>query len=95
MYNLKYDYKLTEINIDMEKTKFDFELLQEFAKEIKENLEISDLKDYEKTKNKIDELLVKFLSNPENIEDEIPWNESEIINDLNYSNEIDIEDEYK
>ena len=36
----------------MEKTKY--ELLQEFAKEIKENLEIDDLVDYEKAKKKKD-----------------------------------------
>lgn len=93
MYNLKKNYTLIQINIDMEKTKF--KLLQEFAEEIKENLEIDNLIDYEKAKNKIDEILVKFLDNPKDMEDEIPWNESEIINDLEYKDEIDIEDEYK
>lgn len=93
MYNLKQNYKLIEINTDMEKTKY--ELLQEFAKEIKENLEIDDLVDYEKAKNKIDEILVKFLDNPKDIEDEIPWNESEIINDLDYNDDIDLDNEFK
>ena len=77
----------------MEKTKY--ELLQEFAKEIKENLEIDNLEDYEKAKNKIDEILVKFLDNPKDTEDEIPWNESSIIDDDFGTDEPNIDDEYK
>lgn len=92
-YNLKQNYKLVEIDTNMEKTKY--ELLQEFTEEIKENLEIDNPIDYEKAKNKIDEILVKFLDNPKDIEDEIPWNESEIINDLDYNDDIDLNNEFK
>lgn len=89
-YNLKANYNFIEINM---KTKY--ELLQEFAEEIKDNLVIEDLEDIEKTKNKIDEILVKFLDNPKDTEDEIPWNESSIIDDDFGTDEPNIDDEYK
>lgn len=89
-YNLKKNYKFIEINM---KTKY--ELLQEFAEEIKNNLVIEDLEDLEKTKNKIDEILVKFLDNPKDTEDEIPWDESSMIDDDFGTDEPDIDDEYK
>lgn len=89
-YSFKKNFKFIEINM---KTKY--ELLQEFAEEIKDNLVIEDLEDLEKTKNKIDEILVKFLDNPKDIEDEIPWDESSIINDDFGTDEPNIDDEYK
>lgn len=89
-YNLKANYNFIEINM---KTKY--ELLQEFAEEIKDNLVIENLEDLEKTKNKIDEILVKFLDNPKDTEDEIPWDESSMIDDDFGTDEPDIDDEYK
>ena len=91
-YNLN-NKPLRTVEINMKKTKY--ELLQEFAEAIKENLEIDNRENYEKAKSKIDEILVKFLENPRDKEDEIPWNESEVINDLDYRYEEAIDEEWK
>lgn len=73
-YSLKKKFEFPIINIEsMKETKY--ELLQKFAEEIKNNLIIEDLEDLEKSKNKIDEILIKFLDNPQDKEDEIEWNE--------------------
>lgn len=91
-YNLKKKFEFPIINIEpMKETKY--ELLQEFAEEIKNNLVIEDLEDLEKSKNKIDEILIKFLDNPQDKEDEIEWNESSVITDINDNNEECVDDE--
>ena len=63
----------------MEKTKY--EILQEFIEELKKNLVISNEADKLRIITQIDETFVKFLDNPRDKEDEIPWNESSIIDD--------------
>ena len=95
MYNLKRNYKLVEINIDVEKTKF--ELLQEFAEKIKEYAAttLQNNEEYKKLCCEIDSIFTQTLENPKDKEDEISWNESEIINCFDYNDEIDIDDEYK
>lgn len=62
-------------------TKTKYELLQDFAEEIKNSLEylFSSEELYSNFKNKIDEILITFLDNPQDIEDEIEWNESSLI----------------
>lgn len=91
-YSLKKKFEFPIINIEpMKETKY--ELLQKFAEEIKNNLIIEDLEDLEKSKNKIDEILIKFLDNPQDKEDEIEWNESSIITDMDGNNEEYIDDE--
>lgn len=91
-YSLKKKFEFPIINIEpMKETKY--ELLQEFAEEIKNNLVIEDLEDLEKSKNKIDEILIKFLDNPQDKEDEIEWNESSVITDVNDNNEEYVDDE--
>lgn len=94
-YSFKKNFEFPTINIDttMEKTKY--EILQEFAEEVKNNLIIEDLEDLEKSKNKIDEILVKFLDNPKDSEDKIDWVESSLITDNYEDNGEDIDDEYK
>lgn len=94
-YNFKKNFEFPTININttMEKTKY--EILQEFAEEIKDNLIIEDLEDLEKSKNKIDEILVKFLDNPKDSEDEIDWVESSLITDNYEDNGEDVDGEYK
>ena len=92
-FKKNFEFPTIYINTTMKKTKY--ELLQEFANEIKNNLIIEDLEDLEKSKNKIDEILIKFLDNPKDKEDEIPWTESSIITDMNENDEENIEDEYK
>lgn len=97
MYNLKKNYTLVQINIDMEKTKF--ELLQEFTEKVKDIFEplLDTITGPERDDYlaEVDSLLLSYLDNPKDTEDSIAWNESEMINDLEYNNEIDIEDEYK
>lgn len=91
-YSLKKKFEFPIINIEpMKETKY--ELLQKFAEEIKNNLVIKDLEDLEKSKNKIDEILIKFLDNPQDKEDEIEWNESSVITDINDNNEECVDDE--
>lgn len=91
-YSLKKKFEFPIINIEpMKETKY--ELLQKFAEEIKNNLVIEDLEDLEKSKNKIDEILIKFLDNPQDKEDEIEWNESSVITDINDNNEEYVDDE--
>lgn len=94
-YSFKKNFEFPTINIDttMEKTKY--EILQEFAEEVKNNLIIEDLEDLEKSKNKIDEILVKFLDNPKDSEDEIDWIESSLITDNYEDNGEDVDGEYK
>lgn len=94
-YSFKKSFEFPTINIDtiMEKTKY--EILQEFAEEVKNNLIIEDLEDLEKSKNKIDEILVKFLDNPKDNEDEIDWIESSLITDNYEDNGEDVDGEYK
>ncbi len=86
-YSFKKDFEYPTINIEpMEKTKY--EILQEFAEEIKNlaknyfnpNTTI-DEESYKMFNDKVDEALVKFLDNPRDKEDEIPWNESSVIDD--------------
>lgn len=87
-YSFKKNFVYPTINVEpMEKTKY--EILQEFAEEIKKEskkyfkvfdaITSEDL--HAEFSSKIDELLVKFLDNPRDKEDEIPWNESSIIDD--------------
>lgn len=91
-YSLKKKFEFPIINIEpMKETKY--ELLQKFAEEIKNNLIIEDLEDLEKSKNKIDEILIKFLDNPQDKEDEIEWSESSIITDINDNPDEYIDDE--
>lgn len=87
-YSFKKDFVYPTINVEpMEKTKY--EILQEFAEEIKkESKEYFKVFDaitsedlHAEFSSKIDELLVKFLDNPRDKEDEIPWNESSVIDD--------------
>ena len=88
-YSFKKNFVYPTINVEpMEKTKY--EILQEFAKEIKKEskkyfkvfdaITSEDL--HAEFSSKIDELLVKFLGNPQDKEDEIPWNESSFIDDM-------------
>ena len=95
-YSFKKDFVYPTINIEpMEKTKY--EILQEFAEEIKKLAEpyfnaleaFADANAFTEFSNKIDELLVKFLDNPRDKEDEIPWNKSSFIDDT-----YEIVDEY-
>ena len=88
-YSFKKNFVYPTINVEpMEKTKY--EILQEFAKEIKkESKEYFKVFDaitsedlHAEFSSKIDELLVKFLDNPQDKEDEIPWNESSFIDDM-------------
>lgn len=91
-YSLKKKFEFPIINIEpMKETKY--ELLQKFAEEIKNNLIIEDLEDLEKSKNKIDEILIKFLDNPQDKEDEIEWSESSIITDINDNPDEYVDDE--
>lgn len=87
-YSFKKDFVYPTINIEpMEKTKY--EILQEFADEVKELAKpyfsaleaFADANAFTEFSSKIDELLVKFLDNPRDKEDEIPWNESSVIDD--------------
>lgn len=87
-YSFKKDFEYPTINIEpMEKTKY--EILQEFKEEVKELAKpyfnaleaFADANAFTEFSSKIDELLVKFLDNPKDKEDEIPWNESSIIDD--------------
>lgn len=79
------------------KTKY--ELLQEYSEKIKDILEpvLDKLTGPERDDilAKIDQLLINTIENPKDLEDEIPWNESEIINDLNYNDDIDLDNEFK
>lgn len=87
-YSFKKDFVYPTINVEpMEKTKY--EILQEFGEEIKKLAEpyfsaleaFADANAFTEFSSKVDELLVKFLDNPKDKEDEIPWNESSIIDD--------------
>lgn len=87
-YSFKKNFEFPTINIEpMEKTKY--EILQEFAEEVKELAKpyfsaleaFADANAFTEFSSKIDELLVKFLDNPRDKEDEIPWNESSFIDD--------------
>lgn len=101
-YSFKKNFEFPTIDIDttMEKTKY--EILQEFAEEIKNlaknyfnpNTTI-DEESYKMFKDKVDKTLVKFLDNPQDKEDEIIWTESSVITDMDGNNEESIEDEYK
>lgn len=93
-YSFKKDFVYPTINVEpMEKTKY--EILQEFAEEIKNlaknyfnpNTTI-DEESYKMFNDKVDEALVKLLDNPRDKEDEIPWNESSVIDDM-YENTDD------
>lgn len=88
-YSFKKNFVYPTINVEpMEKTKY--EVLQEFAEEIKKEskkyfkvfdaITSEDL--HAEFSSKIDELLVKFLDNLKDKEDEIPWNESSFIDDM-------------
>ena len=88
-YSFKKNFVYPTINVEpMEKTKY--EILQEFAEEIKkqskEYFKVFDAITSEdlhaEFSSKIDELLVKFLDNLRDKEDEIPWNESSFIDDM-------------
>lgn len=87
-YSFKKNFKFPTINIEpMEKTKY--EILQEFGEEIKKLAEpyfnaleaFADANAFTEFSSKIDELLVKFLDNPRDKEDEISWNKSSFIDD--------------
>lgn len=79
-YSFKKNFVYPTINVEpMEKTKY--EILQEFIEELKKNLVISNEADKLRIITQIDETFVKFLDNPRDKEDEIPWNESSIIDD--------------
>lgn len=79
-YSFKKNFVYPTINIEpMEKTKY--EILQEFIEEFKKNLVISNEADKLRIITQIDETFVKFLDNPRDKEDEIPWNESSVIDD--------------
>lgn len=79
-YSFKKHFVYPTINIEpMEKTKY--EILQGFIEELKKNLVISNEADKLRIITQIDETFVKFLDNPRDKEDEIPWNESSIIDD--------------
>lgn len=79
------------------KTKY--ERLQEYSEKIKDILEsvLDKLTGPERDDilAKIDQLLIDTIENPKDLEDEIPWNESEIINDLDYNDDIDLDNEFK
>lgn len=100
-YSFKKDFVYPIINIEhMEKTKY--EILQEFAEEIKNLVKnyfnpntTIDEESYKMFNDKIDKTLVKFLDNPKDSEDEIIWTESSVITDMDDNNEESIEDEYK
>lgn len=100
-YSFKKDFVYPTINIEtMEKTKY--EILEEFAEKIKE-LSKEYFKVFDAVTNenlrtefngKIDEILIDFLDNPQDTEDEIPWTESSMINEFEEP-QIDIDDERK
>lgn len=105
-YSFKKDFVYPTINIEtMEKTKY--EILEEFAKELKNTIKkefvvsgegineytfltfnINEINDV------IDKTFIKFLDNPQDTEDEIPWTESSMINEFEEP-QIDIDDERK
>lgn len=86
-YSVKQMVNLPTINILTMKTKY--ELLQDFTKKVKnlakpylETLEgISDYGNIKKFNEELDNLLISFLDNPQDTEDEIEWNESLLTND--------------
>ena len=81
-YCFKKNYKYVLIDINMPKTTF--EILQEFAEEIK-NYAASLLDsetEYDNFCHKVDEIFIKYIDNPKDTEDEIPWTDSSIINDM-------------
>ena len=80
-YSIKKIFNLPSINISTMETKTKYELLQDFAEEVKNSSEylFSSEELYSDFKNKIDEILITFLDNPQDIEDEIEWNESSLI----------------
>lgn len=92
-YNLN-NKPLTIIEVNMEKTKY--ELLQEFAEKIKEYAAttLNNNEIYKKFCSEIDSIFTQTLENPKDKEDEIPWNESEVINDLDYKYGEGIDDEW-
>lgn len=100
-YSFKKDFIYPTINIEtMEKTKY--EILEEFTEKIKE-LSKEYFKVFDAVTNedlrtefngKIDEILINFLDNPQDTEDEIPWTESSMINEFEEP-QIDIDDERK
>lgn len=101
-YSFKKNFVYPTINVEpMEKTKY--EILQEFAEEVKELTKpyfntseaFADVNAFTEFSSKVDELLVKFLDNPRDKEDEISWNESSIIDDDFGTDEPNIDDEYK
>lgn len=100
-YSFKKDFVYPTINIEtMEKTKY--EILEEFAEKIKElskeYFKVFDAVTSEDLRTefngKIDEILINFLDNPQDTEDEIPWTESSMINEFEEP-QIDIDDERK
>lgn len=100
-YSFKKDFEfpIIDINTTMEKTKY--EILQEFAEEIKkESKEYFKVFDaitsedlHAEFSSKINEILVKFLDNPQDKEDEIEWSKSSIITDINDNPDEYIDDE--
>ena len=100
-YSFKKNFVYPTINIEtMEKTKY--EILEEFAEKIKElskeYFKVFDTVTSEDLRTefngKIDEILINFLDNPQDTEDEIPWTESSMINEFEEP-QIDIDDERK
>ena len=61
-----------------------FEILQEFAEEIKDYaaLLLDNETEYDNFCHKVDEIFIKYIDNPKDTEDEIPWTDSSIINDM-------------
>lgn len=81
-YCFKKNYKYVLIDINMPKTTF--EILQEFAEEIKDYAAklLDSETEYDLFCHKVDEIFIKYIENPKDAEDEIPWTDSSIINDM-------------
>ena len=79
-FKKKYNYVL--ININMDKTTY--EILQEFAEKIKEYAAtlLDNKTEYENLCNEINDIFIQTIENPKDKEDEIPWTDSSIINDM-------------
>ena len=61
-----------------------FEILQEFAEEIKDYAAslLDSETEYDNFCHKIDDIFIKYIDNPKDTEDKIPWTDSSIINDM-------------
>lgn len=81
-YCFKKNYKYVLIDINMPKTTF--EILQEFAEEIKDYAAslLDSETEYDNFCHKVDEIFIKYIDNPKDTEDKIQWTDSSIITDM-------------